>query len=449
MQNFIQKFIWAFFVLIAIYHIIVTVLWYGIRWSESQILISIWRDALWMLFVLVIFLSHIKKTWEYLKKWKNTWIWFVILIGFSVWISFLMWQSIANMMIGIKYGFFYLFIFLTASFVWFVWLKKLTEKQIHWFQYFLIGLVVFWFLWQIMKIIRPEIFMNIWYGKFDDFYFGANPPLYYLTWFEWTTRWQWLFSGPNNYGYFLIAFLPMILLWRNTWRKKLKNLIKDPINNLNFWFIVLWILAIAMTLSRAAIIWVVLIFILLAKDWIRKDKTNKKIFASGLWVILLWIVWLSILKSESTLWHIQAKLSYMTEIIDNPIWHWLWTSWPAVHHEWTMLPENYFIQIMLDIGTVWFIIWSILIFNILIIFKNIKSYFQKTKTSIDKQITFLHWESLYIGRSALLVIWIFLHVFEDSMVNYIFFISFWLLSWHLSTLYKSNTLTIKDLFVKK
>ncbi len=207
MQNFIQKFIWAFFVLIAIYHIIVTVLWYGIMWSESQILISIWRDALWMFFVLVIFLSHIKKTWEYLKKWKNIWIWFVVLIWFSVWISFLMWQSIANMMIGIKYGFFYLFIFLTASFVWFVWLKKLTKTQITWFQYFLIGLIVFWFLWQIMKMIRPEMFMSIWYGKFDDFYFGANPPLYYLTWFEWTTRWQWLFSGPNNYGYFLIAFL--------------------------------------------------------------------------------------------------------------------------------------------------------------------------------------------------------------------------------------------------
>ncbi len=243
------------------------------------------------------------------------------------------------------------------------------------------------------------------------------------------------------------------MLWWNTWRKKLKNWIKNPINelinNLNFWLIILWILAIAMTLSRAAIIWVVLIFILLAKDWIRKNKTNKKLFVWILWIIILWIAWLSILKSESTLWHIQAKISYIWEIIDNPIWHGLWTSGPAVHHEWTMLPENYFIQIMLDIGTVWFIIWAILIFNILIIFKNIKTYFQKTKTSINKQIAFLHWESLYIGRSALLVIWIFLHVFEDSMVNYLFFISFWLLSWYLSTLYKKNTVTIKDLFVKK
>ncbi len=446
MQNWIQRFIGGFFGLIAAYHIVITVVWYGIMWWESQILISIWRDALWLLFVLIIFLSHIWKIWEYLKKWKNVWLWFIGLIWFSVWISLIMGQSVENMMIWIKYGFFYLFIFLTASFVGFVWLKKLKIEQIHWFQYFLMGIVIFGFLWQIMKVIRPEIFMNIGYGKFDDFYFGANPPLYYLTWFEWTTRWQWLFSGPNNYGYFLVAFLPLILLWWNIWLKKIKNIIKNPLWNVNIGFTLLWILAIAMTLSRAAIVWVILIFVLLAKDWIKKYK---KI---SLWILLiaiLWIVWLSILKSESTLWHINAKLSYIWEVVDNPLWHGLWTSWPAVHHEWTMLPENYFMQIMLDIGTVWFIIWALTIFQILLIFKNIKIFFSKKKVSADKQLAFFHWERLYIWRTILLVIWVFLHVFEDSMVNYLFFVSFGLLSWYLSTLYKPNTLKLKDLFVKK
>ncbi len=418
-------------------------------WGESQMIISIWRDAIWLLFFVAMFFTHTKQIKSYLEKRKNIWIWFVVLILFSVWISFLMWQTVSNMMIWIKYGFFYLFIFLTASFVWFVWLKKLSKKQIHWFQYFLIWLVVFGFLWQIMKMIRPEIFMNIWYGRFDNFYFGANPPLYYLTWFEWTTRWQWLFSGPNNYGYFLVAFLPLILLWWNVWLKKLKNIFKFPDQNINFLFVILRIVAIAMTLSRSAIIWVILIFVLLAKDWIRKNKKNKRIFAWIFWIVLLWILWLSILKYESTLWHMQAKFSYIGEIIDNPLWHGLWTSGPAVHHEWTMLPENYFMQVMLDIGTMWFIIWAIVIFQILVIFKNIKKHFQTDKISTDKQIAFLHWERLYLGRSVLLIIGLFLHVFEDSMVNYLFFICFGLLSWYLSKLYKYNTVTIKDLFVKK
>jgi len=441
-----QKFLWGFLWLIAIYHIIVTVLWYGIIWWESQAIISIARDMLWLIFVLVIFFWNFKKVKDYLKKWKNVRIRFVVLILFSLWISFLAWQSISNIMIWIKYDFFYLLIFLTASFVWFVWFKKLNKKQINWFQYFLMWILIFGFLWQIMKIIKPEIFMNIWYWKFDDFYFGANPPIYYLTGFEWTTRWQWLFSWPNNYGYFLIAFLPVILLWRWNWLKKIKYIIKNPFKNLNILFVILRILAIALTLSRAAIIATILIFILLAKDWIKK---NKKVSMWILIILILLIAWLSMLKYESTIWHVKAKLWYVWEIIDNPLWHWLGSSWPAIHHEWTMLPENYFMQVMLDIGTVWFIIWAIVIFQILLIFKNIKLEFDKWNRSAEEEMALLHWQKLYMWRSLLLFIGLFLHVFEDSMVNYIFFIVFGLMSGYLSTLYKKNTIDFKELFLKK
>lgn len=440
-----QKFLWGFLWLIAIYHIIVTVLWYGIMWWDSQAIISIARDWLWLIFVLAVFVWNLKKVKDYLKKWKNVRIRFVVLILFSLWISFLAWQSIGNIMIWIKYGFFYLLIFLTASFVWFVWLKRLDKKQINWFQYFLMGILIFGFLWQLMKIIKPEIFMNIGYWKFDDFYFWANPPIYYLTGFEWTTRWQWLFSGPNNYGYFLIAFLPMILLWRGNWVKKIKDILKNPLKNLNILFVLLRVLAIALTLSRAAIIWMVLIFVLLAKDRI---KRNKKISIWILIALILWIVWLSFLKYESTIWHVTAKLAYVWEIIDNPFWHGLGSAWPAIHHEGTMLPENYFMQIMLDIGTVWFIIWAIVIFQILLIFKNIKLHFESEKLA-EKQLAFLHWKRLYMWRSLLLFIWLFLHVFEDSMVNYIFFVTFGIMSWYLSTLYKKNTIDFKELFLKK
>ena len=453
MQNLVQKFIAWFFVLIAVYHIIVTVLWYWIMWWESQILISIWRDLIWLLFIVAMFLGNISHIKDYLKKWKNVWIWFIGLLLFSIWVSALNWQSIANMMIGIKYWFFYLFIFLSASFVWYIWLKKIKTQHINWFQYFLMWIVVFGFLWQIMKVIRPEIFMNIGYGKFDDFYFGSNPPIYYLTGFEWTTRWQWLFSWPNNYGYFLVAFLPLILLWRSKWVKsigwlfeKIKNIFLMPTQSSSILFVVLRILAIAMTLSRAAVIGAILVFVLLAKDWIKK---NKKTSIALFWIMILWVVWLSVIKSESTIWHIQAKLWYIWEIIDNPLWHGLGSSGPAVHHEWTMLPENYFMQIMLDIGTVGFIIWTIVLFQMLLIFKNISLNINNNKLDTSDQIAFLQWKRLYLWRTILLVIGLFLHVFEDSMVNYLFFVSFGLLSGYMSSLYKNNKLEFKDLFIKK
>lgn len=390
---------------------------------------------------------------KYLLKWGKVWIRFIILITFAIWVSILNWQSISNIMIWIKYGFFYLFIFLSASFVWYVGIKKIKTQDISWFQYFLMWIVVAGFLWQIMKIARPEIFMNIWYWKFDNFYFGSNPPIYYLTGFEWTTRWQWLFSGPNNYGYFLVAFLPLITLWRSNGVKsirwfleKIKNAFLMPTQGSSILLVLLWIIAIAMTLSRAAIIGAVLIFILLGKNWIRK---NKKTSIALFGVIILAIVWLSIIKSESTIWHIQAKLWYIWEIIDNPLWYGLWSSGPAIHHEWTMLPENYFMQIMLDIGTVGFIIWTIVVFQILLIFKNINLNIKNKKINTSDQTTLLQWKRLYMWRSILLAIWLFLHVFEDSMVNYLFFVIFGILSGYISKLYTNNKLKFKDLFIKK
>gem|GEM_PF-3836360 len=70
----------------------------------------------------------------------------------------------------------------------------------------------------------------------------------------------------------MIAFLPLVLLWWNTGIKKLKNIFKNPISNINFLYLGLWILAILMTLSRSAILGMALIFVLLAKDWIKKNK---------------------------------------------------------------------------------------------------------------------------------------------------------------------------------
>ena len=35
---------------------------------------------------------------------------------------------------------------------------------------------------------------------------------------------------------------------------------------------------------------------------------------------------------------------------------------------------------------------------------------------------------------ALLVMWLFLHVFEDSMVNYLFFVIYWILLGYLSSI---------------
>jgi len=129
------------------------------------------------------------------------------------------------------------------------------------------------------------------------------------------------------------------------------------------------------------------------------------------------LIGISILKTESTLGHIAAKFGSIAYIIEQPGGYGLGTSGPAIHHQGKILPENYYIQLILDIGTIGFILWSILILNIIRILRKIQ---QRIK---EKDTLYIIWQGLNIGFFALLIMGIFLHVFEDSMVNYLFFIT--------------------------
>ncbi|MDR2541040.1 MAG: hypothetical protein LBD11_04610 [Candidatus Peribacteria bacterium] len=76
-----------------------------------------------------------------------------------------------------------------------------------------------------------------------------------------------------------------------------------------------------------------------------------------------------------------------------------------------MLPENYYFEILLDTGTIGLILWVLMIFQLLGMQAMIKKQGLATPESVVLQRGFL----------ALLLIGFVLHVFEDSMVNYLFF----------------------------
>ena len=477
-----QRFIKAFLILIVLYHILITVIQYGIfGWAHPD-LPAILRDGIRFVFMICVILFYaildrkknqwnevfldtivIPTTWEtvstnppsrmkwlqnskavwckeckeYLKKRKRPRIWLIILVAFSVGVSYLKGKGISDMLIGIKYGFLYLPIFLSATFLGHILYKKNVERStlptgrqafnvqrfLQRVKYFLITTLIIWFIRQIAKFILPDLFFKIWYGPFQDFVFGAKPPIYYLTGFHGTSRRQWLFSWPNNYGYFLTALFPaIIVLCKNKWqwiklRMKNKQAIRNTI------FIALRIAAIIATLSRTAAIGGIVGLAVLNFQRIKKHKKTARWVAI---IVLLWILGLSVLKWASTLGHIQAKFGSLKYVIQSPSGYGLGTSWPAVHHNGTILPENYFLQLILDIWTIGFILRVLLIRQIQKICTKIKKY-----TADKENLIYQLRMALTIGWLALLIMWLFLHVFEDSMVNYIFFILRGLMSGYL------------------
>jgi len=434
------RFLKAFLIFVVMYHIFVTVIGYGLLWWAYPQLPALGRDVIWLLFFAILVILNIKTIKSYLKTRKRPRITLIILIVFGVWISLLKGKWMYDIFVGIKYGLLYLFIFLSATFIGHIWNTKDSnienwklkiENFLNFLKYLLIITLLFWFLRQGLKFIWPDLFLHIGYGPFNDFKFGIKPPIYYLTWYKGTPRRQGIFSWPNNYGYFLIAFLPIIVMF---FRQKFDGIKKLLTANttaiINISLIVLRIAAIILTLSRTAFIgWIVG----LAVMNVQRIRKHKKL-SLGIWIVLLaGIIGLSILKWASTLNHIKAKFWSIKYVINQPSGYGLGTSGPAVNHNGTILPENYYIQLMLDIGTLWFFIRTIIILQITRIARKIQTSFTTLRGNISNQTTYLIRKWLNIWRVSLLIMGLFLHVFEDSMINYLFFISWWILSGYLST----------------
>ena len=104
--------------------------------------------------------------------------------------------------------------------------------------------------------------------------------------------------------------------------------------------------------------------------------------------------------------------------MDQPLGYGLGSSGPAVHYGGNQLPENYYLQLMLDLGTVGFLLWCGVIFLLGLKQKKLQQSLAENRDTEEWKF-FL---ALQKGLLAFLVMGLFLHVFEDSMVNYLFFV---------------------------
>ncbi|MDR0369074.1 MAG: hypothetical protein LBH96_00630 [Candidatus Peribacteria bacterium] len=202
-------------------------------------------------------------------------------------------------------------------------------------------------------------------------------------------------------------------------------------------------LAMLMTLSRAVIIGGILILLLLNRNTIKK---NKKLLLRGGIGLVISICLLSLRKRDSTLGHITQKLGAIPQIISHPLGYGLGSSGPAIHHNGTLLPENYYFQIMLDTGTIGFLLWAIVIFQIIGMHYHIKKTFATKQTNEHLHLQYILLQRIQIGFLGLLCIGMLLHVFEDSMVNYLVFIIYGIL---LGSLSKESSGNVKFFFPNK
>lgn len=414
-------FLKIYLLLISLYHILNTIFVYWIFDWSYWMNFSSTKDLIWFVFIFMIILSNIRWFKQFVVKYKNIVFGIVLLIIWAIWISIICTKSISDIIIWFKYDLLYLLIFFSSIYLWYKSKnieKSKIEKYIKFVFYLLIFVVVFWFFWQLAKYVYPKVFYNLWYGRVWDYVAGESPPIYYRTWSWGVSRLSWIFSWPNNYWYFMILFFSFFVTYIS------------HLSISKFWkkICMVWYGVFSfLTLSRWVIVWQLFQIYYFFSQKILISK--KKMFVI-VGIIIVWLLFFSYYKYNSTLLHFKNTLSAVQFFIQNPIWYWLGSSGPSIHYNGYLLPENMFLQILIDLWLPWFILWIYIFISIL----KIQSY-----KDLGNDLLWKILKSFYIWLFSLFFVWLFLHVFEDSMVNYLFFINFWFLLWYYSqTIYQKK-----------
>jgi hypothetical protein len=113
-----------------VYHLFATLTVYG-REIVSPLFPALLRESIWCLAFLIVWLLHLHQRKSYWNRRKRSWLTFGILLGWSVLISyFLRNKGMNDMIIGIKYGFWWMFLWLSGSSIGYLYREKLANLKL-------------------------------------------------------------------------------------------------------------------------------------------------------------------------------------------------------------------------------------------------------------------------------------------------------------------------------
>ena len=365
-----------FLVYTGLYFLSHTIIVYGL-WLPLQGFLFVARELIWVAIVAYYIRHYRDQTIRYVRHIGPLIAMVWLLIIWWVLTSVLQWIWLQSIIVWIKYALWMMMIFLSAGLIGYV---NGYTSYIHIIPILVIG----WLLIDSIRMFVPDILWYIWFWPVWDYALGSAPPMYYRTWPWWILRRSWLRAWPNNYAFLLVWRASVVRLSHRRKRQKI-------------WFLLIWL----GTLSRGYIVWVAVQFMqFLSKRW--------KIMCV-IWLIC-WLWVLSTIKSESTYQHIIAFVSACEIVLQHPRWLGLGQSWPGIHWWGKLLPENFYLQLLIDMWR-----WSLPVFGIFWY----KAYRMSNHTLHQR------WRWFF----GMCVVWLFLHVFEDSMTNYLFFVPFGIARW--------------------
>jgi hypothetical protein len=315
-----------------------------------------------------------------------------------------------------RYDFFFLAILLLYKH-WAQFLSVGVDKIIKYFllsasSSIFIGIMVKFLLWE-------ERLLFFWFTDYSAYWtFDGAVPTHHGLENSKVKRFQGILEWPNAMGYFLIVYTALLLHIQK---------IKFQFHNVLLVVFMFWL--VLMTYSRSALlgIWVAGISLILLNLKYIYYRVRKYILPIlGIFIVFFWILWLvfqekiynAVIRPWSTTGHFERMEIWIDRFKESPFGSWLATSGPAFRnvHTWEItredeeyyIPESWFIQQLTEWGFIYFSLF-LLIFAVIL--------WRLYKVS----------QIVTLGLIAVLVMNIFLHIFESTHLSYVFFAIIWIL----------------------
>ncbi len=332
-------------------------------------------------------------------------------IAYWVWITLANWLWLNSIVYGWRYDFIFFGVFLILKhwkqFIQVNDTRLLKTFIISWWLSLLFSILIKFRLWE------QALLMFGFTEYTSNWTYSWSIPNYHWLENSWIKRFQWIFDWPNQMAFFIILYASVFM-----------HYIKKKFEYHIILILVVFFSLLIITYSRSALLWVfswVWLLVLLNLNYIYKKY--KKVFISWILIILLSIFWIFIsfnenlkniiLRSSSTTGHFDRMEIGLERFESAPMWLWLAEAGPAYRSiypdlqtkeaEKYYIPESWFIQQLIEWGIIYFSLFCYILILLLInMYKNSKP--------------------LFIWLIAILVMNVFLHIFEATYLSILLFI---------------------------
>lgn len=482
-QNY-QKLGYIWIIIISLLFVVQTTLVFGQDLISSFILSSV-RDITFVAGLVISIWRYRAQLWHYLRHYRIIIVPLTLLIIINIY-HFIISDHQFSTLAGIKYDLAHSVILVGGLRIGYLIayyrggnrllqsIKRLVKRSL-----ILIGSGI---VRQVLKNIVPNFFIErLGYTNPNDFVPYTNPPIYYRTGAGGLQRLSGLFTGPNTLWFFLIVMTSVLYYQAKNYLNK---------TTLWIWMIVYYLITLA-TMSRGAIIGITIQLIILIlreplltgtttirpllHQWQRKKIGILTAILSIVWISLLWInQWKNGSNTERS--HSQQEISNLIKQT-SLLGYGPGFVWPARHYTSDYLNdqknnfalvENIYLQTLINQWWLGLILWAIMGLGIMIIHYQIYRYVVRESSVSnwvleDQQSTIIdnqNWWNNILGKDSknstyelliicqyrglgmlgLLSIGLFLHIFIDSMVNYLILIPYGiLLAYSYTTIKQSLT----------